>query len=382
MTSHAAVVARGLGRCCISGCSEITVNAAKKTLTIGDITLTEGDYISLDGSTGNVYEGVLPTTDPKITGNFETLLNWAKDVKKIGVRANADLAKDALVAFNFGAEGIGLCRTEHMFFEENKIFAIRKMILAETEEEKEKALNDLLPIQTKDFEELFKAANGKILTIRYLDPPLHEFLPKKEEDIKKLAGSLNVTIKSLKEKIESLKQFNPMMGLRGSRLDITYPGLAIMQTKAILTAAKNVQSQGIEVKPEIMLPLIGDPNELKYLKNIIEETAKDIIKSGEVSYKIGTMIEVPRSTILSAEIAKEADFFSFGTNDLTQMTFGFSRDDASSFLNDYYQKGILKFDPFKTIDKEGVGRLIEVSITLAKRANPSIELGVCGRTRW
>lgn len=265
-----------------------------------------------------------------------------------------------------------------MFFEENKIFAIRKMILAETEEEKEKALNDLLPIQTKDFEELFKAANGKILTIRYLDPPLHEFLPKKEEDIKKLAGSLNVTIKSLKEKIESLKQFNPMMGLRGSRLDITYPGLAIMQTKAILTAAKNVQNQGIEVKPEIMLPLIGDPNELKYLKNIIEETAKDIIKEGEVSYKIGTMIEVPRSTILSAEIAKEADFFSFGTNDLTQMTFGFSRDDASSFLNDYYQKGILKFDPFKTIDKEGVGRLIEVSITLAKRANPSIELGVCG----
>ena len=378
MTSHAAVVARGLGRCCISGCSEITVNAAKKTLTIGDITLTEGDYISLDGSTGNVYEGVLPTTDPKITGNFETLLNWAKEVKKIGVRANADLAKDALVAFNFGAEGIGLCRTEHMFFEENKIFAIRKMILAETEEEKEKALNDLLPIQTKDFEELFKAANGKILTIRYLDPPLHEFLPKKEEDIKKLAGSLNVTIKSLKEKIESLKQFNPMMGLRGSRLDITYPGLAIMQTKAILTAAKNVQNQGIEVKPEIMLPLIGDPNELKYLKNIIEETAKDIIKEGEVSYKIGTMIEVPRSTILSAEIAKEADFFSFGTNDLTQMTFGFSRDDASSFLNDYYQKGILKFDPFKTIDKEGVGRLIEVSITLAKRANPSIELGVCG----
>ena len=378
MTSHAAVVARGLGRCCVSGCSDITVNADKKTLTVGSITLTEGDYISLDGSTGNVYEGVLPTTDPVISGNFETLLNWAKEIKKLGVRANADTAKDATVAFNFGAEGIGLCRTEHMFFEEHKIFAIRKMILAETEEEKQKALDELLPIQTNDFEELFRAANGKILTIRYLDPPLHEFLPKKEEDIKHLASSLNVTIKSLKEKIESLKQFNPMMGLRGCRLDITYPGLAVMQTKAVLTAAKTVKNEGIEVKPEIMLPLIGDPKELKDLKDIIEKTATEIIPNGEIKYKIGTMIEVPRSTILSSEIAKEADFFSFGTNDLTQMTFGFSRDDSASFLPDYYKKGILDFDPFKTIDKNGVGKLIEVTKILSKKSNPNIELGVCG----
>ena len=378
MTSHAAVVARGLGKCCISGCSEIAVDSTRKTLSVNGLTLGEGDYISLDGSTGNVYSGILPTTDPKLTGNFKTLLNWAKEIKKIGVRANADTEKDAKTAFEFGAEGIGLCRTEHMFFETKKLFAIRKMILSTTEEEREESLNELLPIQTRDFEKLFLNAEGKIVTIRFLDPPLHEFLPKKEDDIRDLASSLNITIRKVKEKINSLKQFNPMMGLRGCRLDITYPGLAVMQTKAILSAALNVKRAGIDVKPELMIPLVGDEKELKYLKDIIEKTANEIIKNDEITYKIGTMIEVPRSAIKAYEIANEADFFSFGTNDLTQMTFGMSRDDSASFLKDYYEKGILNFDPFKTIDIDGVGKLIEVTKNLAKTANPNIELGVCG----
>lgn len=378
MTSHAAVVARGIGKCCISGCENAVVDEKKKIMTINGKQYSSNDYLSLDGTTGNVYEGVIETTDSNLSDKFLTMLEWAKKYKKLGVRANADVAKDAKVAFDFGAEGIGLCRTEHMFFEKDKIFAIRKMIVAPTEEERISALTVLLKMQEKDFEGLFKAANGKILTIRYLDPPLHEFLPKTEDEVKELATSLNMTVSSLRKKIDSLKEFNPMMGLRGCRLSIVYPEIAVMQTTAIFKAAKKVMKQGIDAKLEIMIPLVGDVAELKYLKDIILNVAKRLNKDNEVKYKIGTMIEVPRSVTQADEIAKEADFFSFGTNDLTQMTFGYSRDDAGSFINDYYQKGILKFDPFKTIDKEGVGKLMMVAIKLARAANKNIELGVCG----
>lgn len=378
MTSHAAVVARGIGKCCISGCENAIVDEKKRVMVIGGRQFTGDDYLSLDGTTGNVYEGVLEVTDSNLSDNFITMLKWAKKYKKLGVRANADIARDAKVALDFGAEGIGLCRTEHMFFEKDKIFAIRKMIVAPTEEERISALTVLLKMQEKDFEGLFKAANGQILTIRYLDPPLHEFLPKTEDEVKELASSLNMTVSALHKKIDSLKEFNPMMGLRGCRLSIVYPEIAVMQTTAIFKAAKKVMKQGIEVKPEIMIPLVGDVKELQYLKDIILHVAERLNKDNTVKYKIGTMIEVPRSVIEADEIAKEADFFSFGTNDLTQMTFGFSRDDAGAFINDYYQKGILSFDPFKTIDKEGVGKLMMVAIKLAKSSNKKIELGVCG----
>ena len=378
MTSHAAVVARGIGKCCISGCENVVVDESKKIMTINGKQYTGNDYLSLDGQTGNVYEGIIPSTDSKLSNNFLTMIEWAKKYKKLGVRANADIARDAKVAFNFGAEGIGLCRTEHMFFEKDKIFAIRKMIVAPTEEERISALTTLLKMQTKDFEELFKVANGNILTVRYLDPPLHEFLPKTEDEVKELASSLNMTVKDLHKKIDSLKEFNPMMGLRGCRLSIVYPEIAVMQTTAIFKAAQKVIKQGIKVNPEIMIPLVGDVSEFKYLKDIILNVAERLNKDNAVKYKIGTMIEVPRSIIEADEIAKEADFFSFGTNDLTQMTFGFSRDDAGAFINDYYQKGILKFDPFKTIDKEGVGKLMMVAIKLAKASNKNLELGVCG----
>ena len=378
MTSHAAVVARGIGKCCISGCENALVDEKKRIMIIGDKQFTNDDYLSLDGTTGNVYEGVLDVTDSNLSDNFITMLKWAKKYKKLGIRANADIARDAKVAFDFGAEGIGLCRTEHMFFEKDKIFAIRKMIVAPSEKERIEALTILLKMQEKDFEGLFKAANGKILTIRYLDPPLHEFLPKTEDEVKELATSLNMTVSALHKKIDSLKEFNPMMGLRGCRLSIVYPEIAVMQTTAIFKAAKKVMKQGIDVKPEIMIPLVGDVKELKYLKDIILHVAERLNKDNDIKYKIGTMIEVPRSVIEADEIAKEADFFSFGTNDLTQMTFGFSRDDAGAFINDYYQKGILSFDPFKTIDKEGVGKLMMVAIKLAKASNKKIELGVCG----
>lgn len=378
MTSHAAVVARGIGKCCISGCENAVVDEKKKIMTINGKQYSSNDYLSLDGTTGNVYEGVIETTDSNLSDKFLTMLEWAKKYKKLGVRANADVAKDAKVALDFGAEGIGLCRTEHMFFEKDKIFAIRKMIVAPTEEERISALTVLLKMQEKDFEGLFKAANGKILTIRYLDPPLHEFLPKTEDEVKELATSLNMTVSALHKKIDSLKEFNPMMGLRGCRLSIVYPEIAVMQTTAIFKAAKKVMKQGIDAKLEIMIPLVGDVAELKYLKDIILNVAKRLNKDNEVKYKIGTMIEVPRSVTQADEIAKEADFFSFGTNDLTQMTFGYSRDDAGAFINDYYQKGILKFDPFKTIDKEGVGKLMMVAIKLAKASNKKTELGVCG----
>ena len=378
MTSHAAVVARGIGKCCVSGCENVLIDAKKKVMIINGKKFTSADYLSLDGTSGDVYEGIIEVSDSKLSDKFLTMVKWAKKYKKLGVRVNADTAKDAKVALDFGAEGIGLCRTEHMFFEKDKIFAIRKMIVAPDEKMRIEALTTLLKMQEKDFEQLFKAANGKIFTIRYLDPPLHEFLPKTEEEIKELAVSLNMTVVTLHKKIDSLKEFNPMMGLRGCRLSIVYPEIAVMQTTAIFKAAYKVMKQGIEVKPEIMLPLIGDVKELLYLKDIILNTLKKVDKDNLIKYKIGTMIEVPRSVIKASEIAKEADFFSFGTNDLTQMTFGFSRDDAGAFINDYYQKGVLSFDPFKTIDKEGVGNLMIVAIKLAKAANKKIELGVCG----
>lgn len=378
MTSHAAVVARGIGKCCISGCENVLIDEKKKIVRIGGKKYTGDDYLSLDGTSGNVYEGIIETTDYALSDSFLTMLKWAKKYKKLGVRANADIAKDAKVAFEFGAEGIGLCRTEHMFFEKEKILAIRKMIVAPNEEIRIASLTELLKMQTKDFTELFKVANGKILTIRYLDPPLHEFLPKTDDEIKELAVSLNIPIADVKKKINSLKEFNPMMGLRGCRLSIIYPEIAIMQTTAIFKAAYKVLKLGIDVKPEIMIPLVGDVNELKYLKDIIVGVADRLGKEQPLKYKVGTMIEVPRSVIQADKLAREADFFSFGTNDLTQMTFGFSRDDAGSFINDYYQKGILSSDPFETIDKDGVGKLIMVAIKLAKAANKKIELGVCG----
>ena len=378
MTSHAAVVARGIGKCCVSGCDNAYVDEVNRVMTINGMTFTGDSYLSLDGTTGNVYEGVIATSDFSLSENFVTMLKWAKKYKKMGVRANADLGKDAKVALDFGAEGIGLCRTEHMFFEKEKIFAIRKMIVAPTEKDRIEALTVLLGMQTKDFEELFKVANGNVLTIRYLDPPLHEFLPKTEEEVSELAKSLKISLEEINKKIDSLKEFNPMMGLRGCRLSIVYPEIAVMQTTAIFKAASKVLKHGIDVKPEIMIPLVGDANELNYLKKIILDVASKLDKHGHIKYKIGTMIEVPRSVTQADKIAKEADFFSFGTNDLTQMTFGFSRDDAGAFIDSYYQKGILEFDPFKTIDKEGVGKLMMVAVKLAKNVNDDIELGVCG----
>lgn len=378
MTSHAAVVARGIGKCCVSGCQDITIDEKNKIIKIGRKIYEEGSYISLNGTTGEVYEGILQTEEPKITGNFEKLLSWAKEYNKLKVRANADTGKDAKIAINFGADGIGLCRTEHMFFEKEKIFSIRKLIVSDKEEDRNKVLKELLPMQQKDFEELFKETNGKVLTIRLLDPPLHEFLPKTDEEIYELSRSLKIEIKELKNKVNSLKEFNPMMGLRGCRLGIIYPEITSMQAEAIFKALLNVKKEGYEVKPEIMIPLVGDVKELKYLKEIIIKIANVILKGTDIEYKIGTMIEVPRSAVLADTISKEADFFSFGTNDLTQMTFGFSRDDAGSFINTYYEKQILPFDPFKTIDKEGVGKLMMVAIKLAKNTNKNIELGVCG----
>lgn len=378
MTSHAAVVARGMGKCCICGCGNIFIDEKNNLIKIDGKIYEEGYTVSLDGSEGKIYEGQIEVENPKIEGNFETLLSWAKIHKKLKVRANADTGKDASVAINFGADGIGLCRTEHMFFEKEKIFSIRKLIVSNKKEDRNKALKELLPMQMKDFEKLLENANGKVLTIRLLDPPLHEFLPKEDRDIYELAQSLKIDINEIKKTINSLKEFNPMMGLRGCRLAVIHPEITSMQAEAIFKAAVNVRKKGIKVNPEIMIPLIGDVKELKYLKDIITKIGSVILKGTDIKYKLGTMIEVPRSAIMAASIAKEVDFFSFGTNDLTQMTYGFSRDDAGSFIEEYYKKGILDFDPFKTIDKSGVGSLIKVAITVAKEANPNIEFGVCG----
>ena len=381
MTSHAAVVARGMGTCCVSGCGDIIVDEENKTLKLKDgTTFKEGDYISLDGSTGNVYGEQIKTVEPEISGNFETIMEWADATRKLKIRTNADTPRDALQARKFGAEGIGLCRTEHMFFEEERIFNFRRMITATTVEAREEALEKILPYQRDDFEGLFRAMDGYTVTIRFLDPPLHEFLPHTDEEIKPLAESLGMTFEALKNRVESLKEFNPMMGHRGCRLAITYPEIAKMQTRAVIEAAINVQNEGKTVIPEIMIPLVGTVKELKYVKNIVVETAKKIIKEkgADLKYEVGTMIEIPRAALTADEIAEEAEFFSFGTNDLTQMTFGFSRDDATKFLGDYYKKKILEQDPFATIDQTGVGKLVAMAAELGRKTRPNIHLGICG----
>lgn len=381
MTSHAAVVARGMGTCCVSGCSNLVIDEEKKTLTLKDgRILKEGDYISLDGSTGKVYAEQVKTVEASITGNFETFMEWADEYRTLEVRTNADTPRDALQAKKFGAEGIGLCRTEHMFFDEERIFNFRKMITASDVESREAALEKILPYQREDFEGLFRAMDDKCVIIRFLDPPLHEFLPKTEEEMRPLADSLGITYETLKNRVDSLKEFNPMMGHRGCRLAITYPEIAKMQTRAVIEAAINVKKEGIEVHPEIMIPLVGILKELQFVKKVVVDTAKEVMdKAGvTVDYKVGTMIEIPRAALLADKIAEEAEFFSFGTNDLTQMTFGFSRDDASKYLNDYYQKGILDQDPFATVDQEGVGKLIDMAATLGRKTRSDLELGICG----
>ena len=381
MTSHAAVVARGMGTCCVAGCGELTVNEEEKVFYTKDgKAYHEGDYISLDGSTGNVYGERIETVDASVTGDFAKLMGWADEIRKLEVRTNADNPRDARKAFEFGAEGIGLCRTEHMFFEPDRIAAIREMIVSKDSYQRSKALDKILPMQRADFESLFRTMNGYPVTIRLLDPPLHEFLPHEDDEIASLANEMGLTFDYLKSVVMDLHEFNPMMGHRGCRLSITYPEIAEMQTRAIIEAAINVKKEGFKVIPEIMVPLVGELNELKYVKDIIVKTADNIInESGiELKYQVGTMIEIPRACLVADEIAKEAEFFSFGTNDLTQLTYGFSRDDAGKFLKFYYDRKIFEFDPFQKVDQIGVGKLMELAIEDAKKTRPSIELGICG----
>ena len=381
MTSHAAVVARGMGRCCVAGCGELRIDEAGKKFTdaAGNV-YREGDWISLDGSTGNVYAGQLPTVAPELTGDFGKFMAWADEIRMLKVRTNADTPADAAQAFNFGAEGIGLCRTEHMFFEGERIKAMREMIVSRTEEQRRKALDKLLPMQRKDFEGLFREMKGHPVTIRYLDPPLHEFLPQADGDIRNLADDMGMSYDDLKAIVESLHEFNPMMGHRGCRLAVSYPEIAEMQTRAVIEAAINVNKEGMSVVPEIMIPLVGDVKELQYVKDVVVKTADEIIeKAGvDLKYMVGTMLEIPRAALTADEIAKEAEFFSFGTNDLTQMTFGFSRDDAGNFLEDYYAKKIYESDPFAKLDQTGVGKLVEMAVKLGKKTRPDIKLGICG----
>ncbi len=381
MTSHAAVVARGMGTCCVAGCGELSVNEEEKVFYTKDGTsYHEGDYISLDGSTGNVYGEKIDTVEASVSGDFAKLMSWADSIRRLDVRTNADNPRDAKKAREFGAQGIGLCRTEHMFFEADRIAAIREMIVSKTSEQRELALNKILPMQRSDFESLYKVMSGYPVVIRLLDPPLHEFLPHDDEEISALAKDMNMSFDELKSIVVNLHEFNPMMGHRGCRLSITYPEIAVMQTKAIIQAAINVKKEGYKVKPEIMVPLVGEVKELKYVKNIITETADKLIKESglDIKYYIGTMIEIPRACLVADEIAKEAEFFSFGTNDLTQLTYGFSRDDAGKFLKFYYDKKIFEFDPFQKVDQIGVGKLMKMAIQDAKRTRPSIELGICG----
>ena len=381
MTSHAAVVARGMGRCCVSGCETLTLNEEEKVLTTKDgLVFREGDYLSLDGSTGLVYGEKIETVEPEISGEFEEFMSWADNIRTMKVRANADNERDANHAIKFGAEGIGLCRTEHMFFDEDRIFAVRQMIVADSIEKREEALAKILPMQRNDFEQIFRVMNDMPVTVRYLDPPLHEFLPHTDDEIKPLAESLGMTFQALKDRIESLKEFNPMMGHRGCRLAVTYPEIAVMQTRAIIEAAINVNKEGMNVVPEIMIPLITELKELEYIKKLVVQTADEIIKESNVDlkYSVGTMIEIPRAALLSDEIAKEAEFFSFGTNDLTQMAYGFSRDDASKFLDHYYDKNIFENDPFAKLDQNGVGKLVEIAVKKGKETRPDIKLGICG----
>lgn len=381
MTSHAAVVARGMGTACISGCGDIVIDEKKKQFTLGGKTYFEGDYISLDGSTGKIYDGDIQTQEASISGNFGRIMSWADSFRKLRVRTNADTPADAANAVRLGAEGIGLCRTEHMFFEPERIPKIRKMILSKTVEEREKALEELIPFQKGDFKALYEVMEGKPVTIRFLDPPLHEFVPTGEKDIEALAKDMNLSVEEVRSTCSELHEFNPMMGHRGCRLSVTYPEIARMQTRAVIEAAIEVSKEkGFEIVPEIMVPLVGDKKELKFVKDVIVETAEKVKaeKNSNLVYHIGTMIEIPRAALLANEIAEEAEFFSFGTNDLTQMTFGFSRDDAGKFLVDYYKSKIYESDPFAKLDQNGVGQLIEMAVTKGRSQRPNLKIGICG----
>jgi len=382
MTSHAAVVARGMGTCCVSGCGAIKMDEANRQFELAGRVYKEGDWLSLDGSTGNIYGQPLPTVDASIGGEFGRIMAWADKYRSLQVRTNADNPRDARQAMKFGAQGIGLCRTEHMFFEGERILAIREMICSDTTEQREKALAKLEPMQQGDFEAMYEAMEGNPITIRFLDPPLHEFVPTDEPDIQQLANAMFMSVADVKAIIASLHEFNPMMGHRGCRLAVTYPEIARMQTRAVIKAALNVQAKHPEwtIVPEIMIPLVGEVKELAYVKGVVVETADQLIRESgtNMEYKVGTMIEIPRAALTADEIAKEADFFSFGTNDLTQMTFGFSRDDAGKFLESYYDKKIYEFDPFQRLDQVGVGRLVEMAATLGRKTKPGLKLGVCG----
>ena len=382
MTSHAAVVARGMGTCCVSGCGEIKMDEENKKFELAGKTFTEGDWISLNGSTGAIYGEAIPTVEASIGGEFGRIMEWADKFRALKVRTNADTPRDAIQAKKFGAEGIGLCRTEHMFFDADRIPAIREMIVADTVEQREKALAKLLPMQQGDFEELYEAMEGDPVTIRFLDPPLHEFVPTEEDDIEALAKTMNKTVADVKAVIASLHEFNPMMGHRGCRLAVTYPEIAAMQTKAVIQAALAVKAKHPDwnIVPEIMIPLVGEVKELAYVKGVVTSTADEVIKAAgaDLTYKVGTMIEIPRAALTADEIATEAEFFSFGTNDLTQMTFGFSRDDAGKFLDAYYDKKIYENDPFAKLDQKGVGKLIKMAADLGKQTRPDIKLGICG----
>ena len=381
MTSHAAVVARGMGTCCVSGCGEIVMNEEKKEFTLAGKTYHEGDIISIDGTTGNIYDGAIPTVDATIAGEFGRVMEWADKYRTLGVRTNADTPKDTAKAIELGAEGIGLCRTEHMFFDEERIFNLRKMILSETVEDREKYLNLLIPYQKGDFKEMYKELQGRPMTVRYIDPPLHEFIPKTEAEMKQLADAMGITVEKVQTVCNDLHEFNPMMGHRGCRLAVTYPEIARMQTRALMEAAIEVsEEEGFEIIPEIMIPLVGEVKELKFVKDVVVETA-ELVKSeknSNMEYHIGTMIEIPRAALTADKIAEEAEFFSFGTNDLTQMTFGFSRDDAGKFLNSYYENKIYEQDPFAKLDQTGVGQLVEMAAEKGKATRPNIKLGICG----
>ena len=382
MTSHAAVVARGMGKCCVSGCGEIEMHEEEKYFVLGGKTFREGDFLSIDGSTGNIYDGVIPTVDATIAGEFGRIMEWADGFRRLKVRTNADTPTDAAKAVELGAEGIGLCRTEHMFFEADRIKSIRKMIVAKTAEARKAALDEILPLQQGDFEEMYRVLEGRPMTVRFLDPPLHEFVPQKEEDLAELAGELSISVDELRNVVADLHEFNPMMGHRGCRLAVTYPEIAAMQTTAVINAALTVNKEHPDwnIVPEIMIPLVGEAKELKYVKDVVVKTADDVIKAAgsDLTYKVGTMIEIPRAALTAGDIAKEAEFFSFGTNDLTQMTFGFSRDDAGKFLNAYYDAKIYESDPFAKLDQTGVGMLVEMAAKAGRATRPDLKLGVCG----
>lgn len=381
MTSHAAVVARGMGTCCVAGCGELKVDEEKRTLEVGGKVYTDKDYISIDGSTGNIYGEAIKTVTPEISGYFATFMSWADEIRKLKVRTNADTPRDTKQAVEFGAEGIGLCRTEHMFFDEDRIMPMREMIVAKTEEERRRALGKLLPMQKGDFKAMYEALEGRPATIRFLDPPLHEFVPHSDEEIRELAGQMSLDFDELKATVEGLHEFNPMLGHRGCRLAVTYPEIAEMQTRAVIEAAIEVKNEkGYDIVPEIMIPLVGEVKELKFVKDIVDSTAKAVMneKGVTLEYHVGTMIEIPRAALTADEIAKEAEFFSFGTNDLTQMTFGFSRDDAGKFLNDYYERKIYEQDPFSKLDQVGVGQLVKMAAEKGRATRPSIKLGICG----